>query len=149
MIVAANKTDLIPDGSDNLERLRAYVEERGFPFYEISAATTAGTKQLMRVIAGRLAELPPVVYYEPDYVKPLAEAGDANELKIERYDDLWVVSGQWLQKLLNDINFDDYESRMYFDRQLRKSGLFDRLEEQGIEDGDTVSIYDFEFDYTK
>ena len=47
------------------------------------------------------------------------------------------------------INFDDYESRMYFDRQLRKSGLFDRLEEQGIEDGDTVSIYDFEFDYTK
>ena len=30
-----------------------------------------------------------------------------------------------------------------------KSGLFDRLEEQGIEDGDTVSIYDFEFDYTK
>ena len=82
-------------------------------------------------------------------VKPLAEAGDANELQIERYDDLWVVSGKWLQKLLNDINFDDYESRMYFDRQLRKSGLFDRLEEQGIEDGDTVSIYDFEFDYTK
>ena len=103
----------------------------------------------MRVIAGRLRELPPVTVYEPEYVKPLAEAGDADELQIERYDDLWVVSGKWLQKLLNDINFDDYESRMYFDRQLRKSGLFDRLEEQGIEDGDTVSIYDFEFDYTK
>lgn len=42
---------------------------------------------------------------------------------------------------------DDYESRMYFDRQLRKSGLFERLEEMGIEKGDTVSIYDFEFDY--
>ena len=149
MIVAANKTDLIPDGSDNLERLRAYVTERGFPFYEISAATTAGTKQLMRVIAGRLTELPPVVYYEPDYVKPLAEAGDADELKIEQHEDLWLVSGPWILKLLNDINFEDYESRMYFDRQLRKSGLFDRLEEQGIEDGDTVSIYDFEFDYTK
>ena len=81
--------------------------------------------------------------------KDEVEAGDASDLRIERYDDLWVVSGQWLQKLLNDINFDDYESRMYFDRQLRKSGLFDRLEEQGIEDGDTVSIYDFEFDYTK
>ena len=93
--------------------------------------------------------LPPVTIYEPEYVKPLAEAGDADELQIERYDDLWVVSGKWLQKLLNDINFDDYESRMYFDRQLRKSGLFDRLEEQGIENGDTVSIYDFEFDYTK
>ena len=149
MIVAANKADLLPPDSDNLERLKAYVEAQGYEFYVISAATTQGTRELMKTIAGKLAALPPVTIYEPEYVKPLAEAGDANDLRIERYDDLWVVSGQWLQKLLNDINFDDYESRMYFDRQLRKSGLFDRLEEQGIEDGDTVSIYDFEFDYTK
>ena len=127
----------------------AHVEAQGYEFYVISAATTQGTRELMKTIAGKLAALPPVTIYEPEYVKPLAEAGDADELQIERYDDLWVVSGKWLQKLLNDINFDDYESRMYFDRQLRKSGLFDRLEEQGIEDGDTVSIYDFEFDYTK
>ena len=81
--------------------------------------------------------------------EPLAEAGDATELRIEQHEDLWEVSGPWIMKLLNDINFDDYESRMYFDRQLRKSGLFERLEEMGIEDGDTVSIYDFEFEYTK
>ena len=149
MIVAANKIDLLPPDSDNLERLRKYVEERGYEFYEISAATTAGTKNLMRTIAGKLAQLPPVVYYEPEYVKPLAEAGDATELRIEQHEDLWEVSGPWIMKLLNDINFDDYESRMYFDRQLRKSGLFERLEEMGIEDGDTVSIYDFEFEYTK
>ena len=149
MIVAANKADLLPPDSDNLERLKAHVEAQGYEFYVISAATTQGTRELMKTIAGKLAALPPVTIYEPEYVKPLAEAGDANDLRIDRYDDLWVVSGQWLQKLLNDINFDDYESRMYFDRQLRKSGLFDRLEEQGIEDGDTVSIYDFEFDYTK
>ena len=149
MLVAANKIDLLPPDSDNLERLRAYVEERGYEFYEISAATTAGTKNLMRTIAGKLAQLPPVVYYEPEYVKPLAEAGDAKELRIEQHEDLWEVSGPWIMKLLNDINFDDYESRMYFDRQLRKSGLFERLEQMGIEDGDTVSIYDFEFEYTK
>ena len=149
MIVAANKADLLPPDSDNLERLKAHVEAQGYEFYVISAATTQGTRELMKTIAGKLAALPPVTIYEPEYVKPLAEAGDANDLRIERYDDLWVVSGQWLQTLLNDINFDDYESRMYFDRQLRKSGLFNRLEEQGIEDGDTVSIYDFEFDYTK
>ena len=149
MIVAANKCDLIPEGSDNLERLRAYVTERGYPFYEISAATTRGTKQLMRVIAGRLRELPPVTVYEPEYVKPLAEAGEADALSIEHMDDLWVVSGKWMQQLIADINFADYESRMYFDRQLRKSGLFDRLEEMGIEDGDTVSIYDFEFEYER
>ena len=148
-IVAANKCDLLGDDRTNIDRLRAHVEAQGYEFYVSSAATTQGTRELMKTIAGKLAALPPVTIYEPEYVKPLAEAGDADELQLEHYDDLWVVSGKWLQKLLNDINFDDYESRMYFDRQLRKSGLFDRLEEQGIEDGDTVSIYDFEFDYTK
>ena len=149
MIVAANKCDLVPKESDNLERLRAYVTERGYPFYEISAATTQGTKKLMRVVAGKLKELPPVTVYEPEYVKPLAEASNIEELQIEHMDDLWLVSGKWIQRLIADINFADYESRMYFDRQLRKSGLFARLEEMGIEDGDTVSIYDFEFEYEK
>ena len=149
MIVAANKVDLIPEGSDNLDRLKAYVTERGYEFYEISAATHQGTHQLMQTVAARLRELPPVIVYEPEYVKPLAEAGDPNELKIEQYDDLWIVSGPWLERLLGDINFEDYESRMYFDRQLRQCGLFDRLEAMGIQDGDTVSLYDLEFEYAR
>ena len=149
MIVAANKCDLIPEGSDNLKRLREYVTAHGYEFYEISAATTQGTKQLVRTIAEKLRELPPVIVYEPEYVKPLADAGEADDLNIEHMDDLWVISGKWLQQLISDINFADYESRMYFDRQLRKSGLFERLEAMGIEDGDTVSIYDFEFDYER
>ena len=149
MLVAANKTDLLFDENDNLERLRAHVAELGLPLYEISAATTQGTKQLMRAVAAKLRELPPITVYEADYVKPLAEAGSSEDLQIQHYGDTWVISGKWLAQLINDINFADYESRMYFDRQLRKSGLFEKLEELGIEDGDTVSIYDFEFDYTR
>ncbi|MBQ9374624.1 MAG: Obg family GTPase CgtA, partial [Oscillospiraceae bacterium] len=114
-----------------------------------SAATTQGTKQLIRTIAAKLRELPPVTVYEADYVRPLAEAGEADDLNIQHYGDTWVISGKWLARLINDINFADYESRNYFDRQLRKSGLFTRLEELGINDGDTVSIYDFEFDYER
>ncbi len=149
MLVAANKLDLIPDGSDNLTRLRDYVTRRGYEFYEISAATHQGTRQLMQTVAARLKELPPVTIYEPEYVKPLAEAGDSADLQIEHYDDLWLVSGAWMERLLADVNFEDYESRMYFDRQLRQSGLFDRLESMGIQDGDTVSIYDLEFEYAR
>lgn len=149
MLVAANKVDLLPPGSDSVERLRACALQRGCDFYEISAATTLGTRELMKAVAGKLAQLPPVTVYEPDYVKPLAEAGGVEELEIERFDDVWSVSGPWLERLLGDINFADYESRMYFDRQLRKSGLFDRLEALGIEEGDTVSIYDLEFTYEK
>ena len=149
MLVAANKCDLLPEGSDNQERLRRYVESRGYAFFEISAATTQGTRRLTQAIAEKLRQLPPVKVYEPEYVKPLAEAGQAEDLTIEHMGDLWIVSGKWLQQLVMDINFADYESRMYFDRQLRKSGLFARLEEMGIEDGDTVSIYDLEFDYER
>ena len=54
-----------------------------------------------------------------------------------------------LERLVENINFDDYESRNYFDQQLRKCGLFTRLEEMGIQDGDTVDIYNFEFEYQK
>lgn len=113
MLVAANKTDLLPPESDNLERLRAHVSRLGCPFYEISAATTGGTRELMRAVAGKLSQLPPVTVYEPEYVKPLAEAGGVEELKIERFEDVWCVSGAWLERLIADVNFADYESRMY------------------------------------
>ena len=149
MIVAANKCDLLAPDSDNLERLRRHTEELGCEFYEISAATTQGTRHLMQVIAQHLKTLPPITVYEPEYVKPLEEAGSPDELEIEHYGDTWVISGPWLERLIGDIFFDDYESRNYFDRQLRKSGLFERLESMGIQDGDTVSIYDWEFEYER
>ncbi|MDO4845045.1 MAG: GTPase ObgE [Oscillospiraceae bacterium] len=149
MLVAANKTDLLPPDSDNLDRLRRAAAESGCEFFEISAATTAGTRELVKAIAGKLAQLPPITVYEPDYVKPLAEAGDGEELQIRREGDLWLIEGKWLERLVCDINFEEYESRAYFDRQLRKSGLYERLESMGIQDGDTVSIYDFEFEYER
>ena len=149
MLVAANKVDLLPPDSNNLERLRAYVTEQGYEFFEISAAAHLGTRELMRQVAYRLQSLPPVTVYEPEYVKPLAEAGDIQDLRILHDGSTWIIEGTWLSRLLNDINFADYESRNYFDRQLRKSGLFQKLEDMGIEDGDTVSIYDFEFDYER
>ena len=149
MIVAANKTDIMDPDSDNLERLRAHVEAAGCELYEISAGTTQGTKNLMRVVAERLRTLPPVTIYEPEYVAPVIEAGSPDELEIEHLGSTWVITGTWLERLIMDINFDDYESRNYFDLQLRKCGLFDRLEQMGIQDGDVVDIYDFEFEYQR
>ena len=149
MIVAANKTDLLMPESDNLQRLRSRCEELGIELYEISAGTTQGTRQLMRVVAEKLRTLPPVTIYEPEYVAPVVEAGDPKELVIEHLGNTWLITGVWLERLIQNINFDDYESRNYFDIQLRKCGLFDRLEEMGIEDGDTVDIYDFVFEYQR
>ena len=149
MIVAANKTDLLMPESDNLDRLRSRCEDLGIELYEISTGTTQGTRNLMRVVAEKLRTLPPVTIYEPEYVAPVVEAGDPTELEIEHYGNTWLITGTWLERLIMNINFDDYESRNYFDVQLRKCGLFTRLEEMGIKDGDTVDIYDFVFEYQR
>ena len=149
MIVAANKVDLLMPESDKLERLRKHVEAAGCELYEISAGTTQGTKNLMRIVAEKLRTLPPVTIYEPEYVEVVSEAGDPNELQIEHLGSTWVVTGTWLERLIYNINFDDYESRNYFDMQLRKCGLFKRLEEMGIQDGDVVDIYDMQFEYQR
>ena len=61
--------------------------------------------------------------------------------------DMWIVEGDWLARLVASVNFSDYESRMYFDRCLRTAGIFERMEALGVKDGDTVSLYDIEFEY--
>ena len=149
MIVAANKVDLLAPESDNLQRLREAVEQAGCELYEISAGTAQGTKNLMRVVAGKLRTLPPVTIYEPEYVEVVEAPTDPNAFEVEHYGNTWLVTGLWLERLVQNINFEDYESRNYFDQQLRKVGLFRRLEEMGIQDGDTVDIYDFEFEYQR
>ncbi|MBQ4652070.1 MAG: GTPase ObgE [Oscillospiraceae bacterium] len=146
-IVAANKCDLLYGERDNIEKLKAHVEALGYSFFEMSAVTHEGTRQLVKECAGRLSQLPPVIRYEADYVPPEPKIDTSEELSIEQFDDLWVVEGPWLQRLVATVNFSDYESRIYFDRVLREAGVFQRMEEMGVKDGDTVSMYDLMFEY--
>jgi GTP-binding protein len=146
-ILAANKCDLLGEDRENLDLLRAHVEELGYTLYEMSAVTHEGTRQLMSECARRLAELPPVQHYEADYVPPEPVVDTSEDLEITHFDDMWVVEGPWLQRLVATVNFSDYESRMYFDRILREAGVFERMEQMGVQNGDTVSMYDLMFEY--
>ena len=149
-IVCANKSDILDPDSDNLSRLRAHVEAKGYTLLEISAAAHQGTGELVKKIAEMLSVLPPVTVYEPEYVPKPPVIDSSAPLDIRRADDgTWLVDSPWLQRLMANVNFADYESRMWFDKTLRESGLFQRLEEMGIQDGDTVSMYDFEFEYQR
>jgi len=147
-IVVANKTDLLAD-TEQLDAFRAHVEELGYTFMEMSAATHQGTRELVQRIGSMLSELPPVIVYEPEYVKRPPEIDTSEPLDIQREGDTWLVEGPWLQRLMSNINFSDYESRMYFDKMLRQSGLFDTLERMGIQDGHIVSMYNLEFEYQR
>ena len=147
-IAVANKTDLLAD-TEQLDAFRAHVEAQGYEFFAMSAATHQGTRELVQRIGQRLSELPPVTVYEPEYVPKPPVIDTTEPLHIEREDNTWLVEGPWLQRLMGNINFSDYESRMYFDKMLRQSGLFDTLEDMGIQDGDIVSMYDLEFEYQR
>ena len=147
-IVVANKLDILEEGSDNLERLKAAAEAKGFIFTSISAAAMQGVQDLMRLVYSELQKLPPIAYYEPEYVVPAeAEVPTDREINIEVVDGVYVVSGAWIDKIVGSVFLDEYESRMYFERILRKAGVFDRLEAMGIEDHDLVNVAGVEFEY--
>ena len=148
MIVAANKTDIAPDRT-LVDKLKAHVEAKGMDFYEISAAAQKGVRELVYAAARALRDLPPITVYEPTYVERPPQVDMSQPLSITREDDVWLVEGPWLERLMSNVNFGDYESRNWFDRMLRESGLFERLEEMGIQDGDTVSMYNLEFEYQR
>ena len=132
-----------------LDKLRAHVEAQGLELFVISAAAHQGTRELVLRAAQLLQELPPVTVYEPTYVERPPEVDTDGAVDIQEFDGTWVVDAPWLQRLIANVNFGDYESRNWFDQKLRQSGLFDKLEEMGIKDGDIVSMYDLEFEYQR
>lgn len=146
MLVAGNKTDLA--APEAIGRFRTHVEGLGLRFFELSAATGRGTKELVDAIAAELKTLPPVTIYEREEI-PLEEIQRraSNEFHIKVEDGVYIVEADWLAQVLGSVNMDDYESLQYFQRVLRNSGIIAGLEELGIRDGDTVSILDFEFDF--
>lgn len=149
-IVAANKSDMATP--EQVERLRNYVEDQGLLFYEISAATTKGTKELMYGVWERLSVLPPVKQFE---AQPLTQKElddkliSKKDFRVTVEDGVYFVEADWLLDILRTANMDDYSSLQYFQNVLRTSGIIDKLEEMGIEEGDTVSIFDFEFEYLR
>ena len=144
-IAVANKCDIATE--EQIEEFRAFCEEEGIQLFEISAATRQGIDQLPGAVFAELQKLPPVIIYEPEFVKVEVEE-DGNAFEIFRTDDgAFNIEADWLVRILNGTNVDDYESLQYFQRRLRDSGIIDRLEEMGVKDGETIRIEDFEFDY--
>ncbi|MFI3253969.1 MAG: GTPase ObgE [Eubacteriales bacterium] len=148
MLVVANKTDMMEDES-LLTDLEAYVKALGLDFFPCSAAGEVGTKPVVEKVVEELSKLPPVIKYEATYVEKPPEVDTSEELSIEQDEDTWLIEGPWLQRLIAHVNFSDHESRNWFEKNLRDSGLYTRLEEMGIEDGDIVSMYDLEFEYQR
>ena len=149
-IVVANKADIANE--EQIEEFKAFVTEKGLKFFTVSAATKHGTADLINEIAAQLDTLPPIKEYEPE---PLSEEEivqkqiKKNSFKIEKIDGEFIITAPHLEKILETTNVDDYSSLQYFQRVMRSSGIIAELERMGVEDGDSVCIGEYQFDYVK
>ena len=97
-----------------------------------------------------LETLPPIREFEAEPI-PQAEldemAGAGKKFEITEEDGVYYIDAPWIQPIMRTVNPDDYSSLQYFQRVLINSGIIAKLEEMGIQEGDTVSLEGFEFDY--
>lgn len=154
-VIAANKTDVIflEEGQeDPVERIRKEFEPKGIKVFPISAATGQGIKELLYYVQGELDKLPkePAVFereYDPQ--EELFKEELPYTVEYDKKEKAYVVSGPKIDKMLGYTNLDSEKGFAFFQRFLKESGILNDLEEAGIQEGDTVSIYGILFDYHK
>ena len=152
MIVVANKCDLATDSQ--IDDFKNYIKSLGYPFFAIMAPIKYGTDELLDAISETLSKLPDIKIFEPEEELPSEKSSYGKEstdktFKIKNENGIFVVESTWLEKLIQSINFDDYDSLQYFQKILTSSGINDALIENGAKDGDTVKIDDLEFDFVE
>lgn len=147
-LVVANKSDLLFDESI-YENFKKTMEEKGYEVFKMSAATRDGVDQVIDRVSQLLNEVEEIeLVSQEEMYRPELDVDDEAGLKIEVDEDgIYVVTGKELRRIMYSVNFDDMESLQFFQAQMEVKGVFDMLREAGIEDGDTVKIYELEFEF--
>ncbi|MCL2225257.1 MAG: GTPase ObgE [Defluviitaleaceae bacterium] len=148
-IIAANKADL-PLDETQIADLKAFAAEKGWQVVLISAATNSGMEELIRSTAKMLETAPETADFEPDYETYFEPERAQESITVEKIKDgLYSVEGPAIERLLGYTNMADERGFAFFQRFLRERGIIDRLEELGIQENDTVQLYELQFDYWK
>lgn len=142
-IIVCNKTDL-PDTEQNLSKIRDMAAGEGYPVFPVSALTHQGFDELLNTVAEMLEKLPPIVHYQEEEIPEQRLSGG---YEIRKENEVFIVSGSGMERLINSVNFDDQDSLNWFHRTLRKMGVIDDLRAAGATEGSVVSIEDMEFEF--
>lgn len=153
-IIAANKTDCIfEEGEDPVARLKAEFEPKGIKVYPISAVTGKGVKELLYGIRELLDKCPsePVVFEQEFFPEDVLITENLPYTVTRDKDDphVFIVEGPKIEKMLGYTNLDSEKGFAFFQRFLKDGGILDEMEKAGIQEGDTVRMYGFDFDYYK
>ena len=152
-VIAANKIDAIYDdgtGSNPVELIKNAFEPEGIKVYPISAVTGQGVKELLYAVRELLDNFPDdVVIFEKEFdVDELLDNSDDNYNVYVDENGIFIVEGERIDKMLGYTNLESEKGFNFFQKFMKSSGAIDRLEELGIEEGDTVRVGDYlEFDY--
>ena len=146
-VVVANKMDILEDESI-FEEFKNELEGRGYKVFKMSAATRQGVDDVIAYVSELLREAEEIeLVSEEEMFRPELDEVQDEGLQIDIEDGVYVVTGKSLRRIMYSVNFDDMESLQYFQKAMESQGVFDRLREMGIEDGDTVRIYEIEFEF--
>ena len=148
MIVAANKIDMAED--ETVEKFTEYVKSKGYDVYYISAPIHEGVDELIKAVAAKLdsigeEEEEDIVFYKAPEPEDEPDFRDIN-IDVDE-DGVFVLTGKQLRKIFDSTNFNDTGSLRYLYKYIESKGVFDQLIEEGLEDGDTVKVFDYEFEY--
>lgn len=145
-IVVGNKIDLADE--EQRQSFREYIENQGYEYFEMCAPILEGTKPVIDAVAAKLSTLPPVKRYEKEEIPlDMLVSKQNTGFTVTQEDGVYFVEAPWLIKIICRTDLDDYESLQYFQRVLISSGIIDALRDAGVQEGDIVSIYDYEFEF--
>ena len=153
-VIAANKIDAIYEGENEIiENLRKIFEPEGIEVYPISAVSGKGVKELLFAVKALLAECPQeTIVFEQEFFPEDELFAENLPFTVERDPDdpeIFIVEGPKIEKMLGYTNLDSEKGFAFFQRFLKEGGILEELEKAGIEEGNTVRMYGFDFDYYK
>ena len=146
-VVVGNKCDLCEE--EDVEKIAKYFENKGYKFFPVMAAIAEGTQDVINFVAAELVKLPAIKVYEAEPKPQLDLSVDKKRtFNIRVCDGVYFVEdAPWIMDVMNSVDPDDYESLQYFERVMRQTGIIDALRKAGVQEGDTVSVYDVEFEF--
>ena len=150
-VIAANKTDLIySEDEDPVELLKAEFEPKGIKVFPISGVSGKGIQELLYYVSEELQKIgTETVIFEQEFFPEDELIYEELPYTVEKVDDMYVVEGPKIEKMLGYTNLDSEKGFAFFQRFLKDTGILEKLEAAGLEEGDTVKMYGLQFDYYK
>ena len=145
-IIVANKMDIMQDDK-GLKELEALAKKENLELYKISGVTGEGVTELLNRVSEVLKTLPKEELVEAEDRVVYTLEDDKNDFTVRREDDMFILEGKAINRLMGRINIDDNESMYYFQKNLKSLGIEDELKRQGIKEGDLVKVLNWTFEW--